>query len=74
MIESNIAEEISSDCVIMLSLVRWTAMMQSRFKIGSDGKTAYERQKGRECKQEVIPFAEKVMYKKLKDSGARKQY
>ena len=38
-----------------------------------DGKTAYERQKGRKCKQEVLPFAEKVMYKKLKDSGARKQ-
>ena len=73
MIESKIGEELSSDCVIMLWLVRWVAMMYSRFKVGTDGKTAYERQKGRKCKQEVIPFAEKVMYKKLKESGARKQ-
>ena len=72
MIEAKIGEEISSDCVIMLWLVRWVAMLYSRFKVGTDGKTAYERQKGRKCKQEVIPFAEKVMYKKLKESGARK--
>ena len=73
MIEAKIGEQISSDCVIMLWLVRWVAMMHSRFKIGIDGKTAYERQKGRKCKQEVVPFGEKVMYKKLKESGARKQ-
>ena len=73
MIESKIGEEIQSDWVIMLWLVRWVAMMYSRFKLGQDGKTSYERQKGRKCKQEVIPFAEKVLYKKLKDTGARKQ-
>ena len=73
MIEFKIGEEIQSDCAIMLWLVRWVAMMYSRFKVGTDGRTAYERQKGRKCKQEVIPFAEKVMYKKLKESGARKQ-
>ena len=73
MIESKIGEEITSDCVLMSWLIRWVAMMHSRFKIGIDGKTGYERQKGRKCKQEVIPFAEKVMYKKLNISGVGKQ-
>ena len=73
MIESKMGEEIQSDWVIMLWFVRWGAMLYSRFKLGQDGKTSYERQKGRKCKQEVIPFAEKVLYKKLKDTGARKQ-
>ena len=73
MIEIKIGEEIQSDCMITLWLVRWAAMLYSRFKVGADGKTSYERQKGRKCKQEVVPFGEKVMYKKLKESGARKQ-
>ena len=51
MIEAKLGEEISSECVIILWLVRWVAMMHSRFKVGTDGKTAYERQKGRKCKQ-----------------------
>ena len=73
MIEDKTGQEIESDCVVMLWLVRWAAMLYSRFKIGTDGKTSYERQKGRKRRQEVIPFAEKVLYKKLKESGIRKQ-
>ena len=54
MMETKIGEEIQSDCVVMQWLVRWVAMLYSRFKIGADGKTSYERQKGRKCKQEVV--------------------
>ena len=34
----------SSDVIIQW-LVRWAAMLYSRYKIGADGKTAYQRQK-----------------------------
>ena len=44
MIEDKTGQEIESDCVVMLWLVRWAAMLYSRFKIGTDGKTSYERQ------------------------------
>ena len=71
MIDTKIREEVPSDSQVMQWLVRWAAMLYSRFKVGADGKSSYERQKGRKCKQEVLPFAEKVMYKKLKDSGAK---
>jgi hypothetical protein len=47
-------------------------MMYSRYKTGPDGKTAYQRQKGKPCRTEVVPFGETVMYKKLKQPGQRK--
>ena len=37
--------------------------------MGTDEGTSYETQKGRKCEQDVIPFADKVMYKKRKESG-----
>ena len=56
MMEAKINDEIRSDSNIMQWLVRWAAMLYSRYKVGLDGKTAYERQKGRKCKMEVVPF------------------
>ena len=40
-------------------------MVYSRYKVGEDGKTPYERQKGRKCNLEAVPFGELVRYKKL---------
>ena len=40
-------------------------MLMSRCVVGEDGKTAYERLKGRRCNMEVVPFGEKVFYKPL---------
>ena len=73
MIETKIGETIESDTVIMLWLVRWAPMLYSRFKIGTDGKTSYERQKGRKCKQEVVPFGEKLCTRssKTREQGSK---
>ena len=38
-------------------------MSMSRFKKGRDGMTPYQRQKGRKCELEVVPFGEVVMYR-----------
>ena len=40
-------------------------MAYSRFKVGADGKTPYERQKGSKCPLEVVPFGEFVRFKQL---------
>ena len=40
---------------ILQWLIRWVAMAYSRYKLGDDGKTPYERQKGRKCVLEVVP-------------------
>ena len=57
----------------MLWLTRWVAMSYNRFQMGKDGKTPYQRQIGRACKAETLPFGEKVLYKRLRRSGERKE-
>ena len=65
MLETRTGQRIPTDAVILQWLVRWVAMLHSRFRRGSDGKTAYERQRGRKCSLEVIPFGESVHYRRL---------
>ena len=47
-------------------------MAYNRYARGTDGKTAYQRQTGRWCKSEVVPFGEKVLFRPLKKSGGRR--
>ena len=47
-------------------------MALSRFQVGSDGKTPYERRKNRRCRIEVVPFGEKVWYKQIREGKDRK--
>ena len=67
-IEEKVNVKIEAEDVILQWAIRWAAMGYSRFKVGGDGKTQYERQKGK-CKVEALPFGEKVFYKQLKVSG-----
>ena len=62
-IEFEIKETTPSEAVIMQWLLRWAAMVGSRYKVGADGKTPYERLKGRRCNMVAIPFGEKVWYR-----------
>ena len=48
-------------------------MLLSIFKVGEDGKTAYQRQTGKRCITEVVPFADIVWYRELQASGDRKR-
>ena len=44
-------------------LIRWAAMAVSRFKTGLDGRTPYERQKGKPCDVPVVPSGETILYR-----------
>ena len=46
--------------------------MSSRYLVGKDGRTAYERRRGRRCNLPVVPFGEKVFYKEIRQSKERK--
>ena len=70
-IEYKTNTKIPTDAAILQWLVRWAAMVVSRFRVGEDGKTPYQRQKGRKCKEEVVPFAELVHYRKLSEDPGR---
>ena len=47
----------------MAWLVEHAADLISRFQVGDDGRTAYERMKGKKCKQEMVEFCEKADYR-----------
>ena len=64
--------QLKSDDVIVLWMIRLAVMALSRFKVGSDGETAYERRKQRKCTIEVVPFGEKVWYKQIREGKDRK--
>ena len=63
---------IDTSEVLMLWLIRWAAMVSSRYLVGKDGMTAYERRRGRRCRVPVLPFGEKLWYKELRDGKERK--
>ena len=58
-----VGREVEPDEPIMPWLIRWAAMSVSRFQVGKDGKTPYERQKGRKCNLGVVPFGETVLFR-----------
>ena len=64
--------KVSSDDVIVQWMVRWSAMMVSRFLVGKDGRTSYERRRGRKCKIPVVAFGEKIWYKELREGKQKK--
>jgi hypothetical protein len=45
-------------------LSEYCAFVLNRFEVGADGKTAYERMKGKKAKQQGIEFAEGILFKK----------
>ena len=70
--EYGVDDKIPLDSDIVPWIVRWAAICQSRYAVGKDGKTAYERLRGRTCKSVVVPMGEKVWYKQLGDGGDRR--
>ena len=46
-------------------LIRWSSMTLTRYQVGTDGKTGYERLRNRRCDMDICAFGEIVMYKEL---------
>ena len=64
--------DIEAHSGVTLWMIRWAAMLCSRYLVGKDGRTPYERRRGRKCKMPVICFGEKVWYKELRETKERK--
>ena len=71
-VETNIKRQLEMGELIMRWLVRWAAMVLSRYHVGKDKKTAYERQTGKTCKNDVVPFGERVWFRQLRDHSDKK--
>ena len=70
-IEDLAGVKLEAEDVILQWLIRWAAMNPSRFLVGKDGKTGIERRRGRKCKIPVVPFGEKVWYKKIREGKSQ---
>ena len=74
MMKSQIEEKadikIEGKDIITHWMIRWAAMLPSRFSVGKDGKTAYERRRGRKCDIPTEILGEKFWYKELKTKTA----
>ena len=71
-IEDGVDDKIPLDATIIPWIVRWAAICHSRYAVGKDGKTAYERLRGRTCRSIVVPIGEKVWYHQLGDGNGRR--
>ena len=65
MIETNIRSKLDLRENIVHWMIRWAAMVASRYLVGKDGRAAYERQRGRRCRMPIAIFGEKIFYKAL---------
>ena len=66
-LEENAKIELASDSCVVLWMIRWAAMIASRYLVGKGGMTGQERRRGRRCKLEAFPFGEKVMYREIRE-------
>ena len=71
-IDENTSLKLDQTFNIYSWMIRWAGMLISRFSVGLDGRTAYERLRGRLCKVPVVPFGEYVIYKEMREGKARK--
>ena len=60
-------EGIISMLLFLLWMVEYAGALATRFSVGEDGKTAYERMKGRRFKEELVEWGEVVMYEVVKE-------
>lgn len=64
--ESRIGEEVDAREPIMTFIPEYAAYLMNRLEVGKDGKTAYERVKGKAGTVVGLEFGEKVLWKKKK--------
>ena len=56
----------------MAWMIRWAGELISKYAIGDDGETAYERIRGERCAVPVMPFGETIMHLPLRTAKQNK--
>ena len=63
-LEERVGQEIKADSNIITFMAGHAAYLMNRLEVGKDGKTAYERTKGKAATVLGIEFGEKLVWKK----------
>ncbi len=61
-LEFNLKRKLGSQEAILAWLIEHAGVLISRHKVGDDGKTAYERIKGKRPSNQILQFGEKVRF------------
>ena len=69
-LEGRWKREIAAVECIVPWIVEWSAHVLNRFEVGKDGRTAYERCKGKKAKHLGIEFGEAVLWRRRPSGGA----
>ncbi len=70
-LDARLGKRVPPEATILLWLIEYSGILLSRFAVGQDGKTAYQRIKGRTCSRPMAEFGECVWYKKLQTQDDR---
>ena len=71
-VEEGTKESLPLDNNLVPWMIRWAAICYSRYAMGRDGRTAFERIRGRSCRAVVVPIGEKVWFKRTRETAERK--
>ena len=69
-VESRWGVKIGARHSIVPWLVEYAAVLLNRFEVGRDGRTAFERSKGRKARTLGLEFGEAVLWKRKRVGGA----
>ena len=70
-IESKTGEAIGKDSPMLARSIENAGTMITRYRVGTDGKTAYQRLKGKAPSNSLVPLGERVLYLPLKRAGRK---
>ena len=55
-LDTRLGEKIPPDSTVLAWLVQYAAVVWNRYAVSSDGKTAYERIRGKQCTRPIAEF------------------
>ena len=67
-LDTRLGLQLEHSSPVLSCMIEYVALVIRRHLVGSDGRTAYERLKGRGDRRRVLEFGEHVLYKPLKGS------
>ena len=68
-LEARYEYEMEGDSQMLPWMVKHAGVVISRYRVGTDGRTARERLTGKRCRREQVEFGECVMYLKPGTKG-----
>ncbi len=71
-LEARVGEKIPDDHPLLHWVLQWAVTTINRYRVGKDGRTAYERIRGKRNTQAIAEFGEQIHYRRRAPEGERR--